>query len=58
MPTVRLTYVKDIDREGTDVVDVDESRARWLLNMRRGVLVADAAPAAAKRKPARRRKAT
>lgn len=57
MPTVRLTYVKDIDREGMDVVDVDESRARWLLNMRRGVLVADAAPAA-KRKPARRRKAS
>lgn len=42
MPRVRLTYAKDIAREGTDVLDVDEGRAAVLLNLRRAVLVADA----------------
>jgi hypothetical protein len=39
MPLVRLTYAKDIAREGTDLIDVDENRAAALINLRRGVVV-------------------
>lgn len=61
---IRLTYQRDIDREGTDVIDVDEGRARGLVKLRRAVIlddtVATAAPAAKKttaKKTTRRRKA-
>lgn len=42
MPTVRLTYSKDIKREGRKVIDVTEGRARVLINQRRAVIVEDA----------------
>jgi hypothetical protein len=42
MPTVRLTYSKDIKREGRKVIDVSDGRARVLLNQRRAVIVEDA----------------
>jgi hypothetical protein len=41
MPTVRLTYPKDIRREGSALVVVSEDRARVLVNERRGVVVED-----------------
>lgn len=46
MPRVRLTYDKDIAREGTDVLDVSEGRAQVLLNLRRAVILPDVEPPA------------
>jgi len=39
MPRVRLTYHRDIAREGTDVIDTTEQRAAVLVNQRRGVIL-------------------
>ena len=59
MPKVRLTYDKDIRREGTDVLEVSEGRAAVLLNLRRAVLLPagpETPPAEAPVKKAARRK--
>jgi len=37
MPRVRLTYQRDIDREGVEYLDVTDERARVLFNQRRAV---------------------
>lgn len=39
MPRIKLTYAKDIQREGTDVLDVDDTRAAALVNLRRAVIL-------------------
>lgn len=41
MPRVQLTYSRDIDREGTDVIVVDQARADSLVRLRRGVILPD-----------------
>lgn len=50
MPKVRLTYQKDIDREGADVIEVDDGRARVLVNQRRAVVIEPADELAAMKK--------
>lgn len=42
MPRIRLTYSRDIKREGTDHLDVSDDRARALVSQRRAVVVEDA----------------
>lgn len=39
MPRIRLTYAKDIAREGTDTLDVDDAQAAALVNLRRAVIL-------------------
>lgn len=41
MPRVKLTYERDIRREGTDTLDVDQARADFLVRTRRGVVLPD-----------------